>query len=359
MAWKRNFNRRTRERLREKSREAMKSRRDFLKEAATGAMLLGSSAAAEKLAFASMGDAPAQRAAARSKVVIARDPAMHSQLDEKRVLTLLDKAMAAYTGRDKPVEAWKKIIPAHVIADKVIGLKVNGLGGRGISTHAVLTRAIAERLQQAGVKAGNILVWDRSARDLAACGMTVNKDPSHVRCYGNDAAGYEDQQSSWGTARIRLAKILTRECAMVINLPILKDHEMSGVTFSMKNMYGVVDRPFDLHANHCCPGVADLNCIPVIREKVSFTIGDALTSVYDGGPSFHPERLWYPNALVVGEDRVALDQTAWQMIERKRAEAGVPTLEAVGRPPKYIAVAADAAHKLGTNDPKRIRLVEV
>ncbi len=41
---------------------------------------------------------------------------------------------------------------------------------------------------------------------------------------------------------------------------------------------------------------------------------------------------------------MALDHTAWQMIERKRAEAGMPTLEAAGRPPRYIATAADAAH---------------
>ena len=72
-----------------------------------------------------------------------------------------------------------------------------------------------------------------------------------------------------------------------------------------------------------------------------------MTSVYDGGPGFHPERLWQPNALIVGEDRVAVDHTAWQMIERKRAEAGMPTLEAAGRPPRYIATAADAAHQSG------------
>ena len=141
---------------------------------------------------------------------------------------------------------------------------------------------------------------------------------------------------------------------MVINLPILKDHRMAGVTFALKNMYGVVDSPNTLHANNCNPGVADLNCIPVIRDKVRFTIGDAISSVYDGGPGFHPERLWYPNALVVGEDRVALDYTAWQMIAHKRAEAGMPTFEAAGRSPNYIAIAADAAHRLGTCDPQRI-----
>jgi len=332
----------------------MKSRREFLKEAATGAVLLGTSAAAEKLAFA----APA----GKSKVVIARDASLHgtaAQPDEQKVLNLLDKAMAAYTGRQKPIEAWKSIIPADILAGKTIGLKVNGLGGRGISTHAALTLAIAERLQQAGVRAGNILIWERDARSLAACGMTVNTDASRVLCYGSDVGGYEDQPVQCGPARIRLAKILTRECAMVINLPILKDHEMAGITFSMKNMCGVVDRPFLLHANNCNPGVADLNAIPAVREKVWFTVGDAISSVYDGGPGFRPERLWYPNALVVGEDRVALDHTAWQMIERQRAAAGVSTLEAVGRRPDYIATAADAPHRLGTCDPGRIRLVEV
>lgn len=341
----------------------MKNRREFLKEAATGAVLLGSSAAAVKLSFAGVAERQAAaHNAGKSKVVIARDASLHgagAQPDEQRVLNLLDKAMAAYTGREKPVEAWKSIVPADVLAGKVIGLKVNGLGGRGISTHAALTMAVAERLQQAGVRAGNILVWDRGARDLAACGMAVNSDPSRVRCYGSDVAGYEDEEVQCGPARVRMAKILARECAMVINLPILKDHEGAGITFAMKNMYGVVDRPFTLHANNCNPGVADLNAVPVVREKVWFTVGDAISSVYDGGPGFRPERLWFPNALMIGEDRVALDTTAWQMIERKRAEAGVPTLAAAGREPQYIATAADAAHRLGTNDPQRIRLVEV
>jgi uncharacterized protein (DUF362 family) len=338
----------------------MKNRREFLKTTATGALLLGSSAAAERLGLAAMLDQHAQHAGtAKSKVVVAKDPALHgqnSQLDEKRVLDLLDRAIAAYTGRDHPVEAWKRIVPQG----KVIGLKTNGLGGKGICTHLALVLAISERLQQAGVPAGNILVWDRNARDLEVCGLTINTDPSRVRCYGSDVAGYEDQPVAFGSAvNVKLSKILTRQCDMVIGLPILKDHELSGVTFAMKNMYGVVQRPYELHANGCNPGVADLNRIPAIREKVRFTIGDAMTSVCQGGPGFHPEHLWYPNALIVGEDRVAVDHTAWQMIERRRAEVGLPTLEAANRPPRYIATAADQDHQLGVNDPQRIHLMEV
>ena len=159
----------------------MKSRREFIKTTAAGALILGSSAAAEKLGLAGVLDQNAQHAeAAKSKVIVARDMALHGpggQLDDKRVLDLLDRAIAAYTGRDHPVDAWKRIVPV----DKVIGLKVNGLGGKGISTHAALVLAICERLQQAGVKPGNIVVWERDARSLEACGLTVSTDPSRVR----------------------------------------------------------------------------------------------------------------------------------------------------------------------------------
>ena len=334
----------------------MNDRREFLKSAATGAALLGSS----RIGLASM--LAQHPETGKSRVVVARDTALHgtgSQPDEKRVLDLLDRAMAAYTGREKPVGAWRRMVPPDILKNKVIGLKVNGLGGKGISTHAALVLAICERLQQAGVAAGNIVVWDRNARDLAACGMTINTDHSSVRCYGSDVAGFEDHQVQCGPANIRLAKILTRECAMVINLPILKDHDQAGMTFSMKNMYGAVDRPYLLHPNNCNPGVADLNCIREIREKVTFTIGDAMSSVYQGGPMFRPEHLWYPNALIVGEDRVAVEHTAWQMLDSKRVEAGLPKLEDAGRMPHYIETAADATHKLGVNDPQRIRLIEV
>jgi uncharacterized protein (DUF362 family) len=335
----------------------MKSRRDFLKGAATGAIVLG----AER-SLGLIGALDHQAETGKAKVVIARDPALHSsdgKLDEKRVGELLDRAIASYTGRKRPADAWKHIVLEGGGKDKVIGLKTNGLGGKGISTHAVLAFAIAERLQQAGVKPGNILIWDRNARDLQACGFTISTDPTGIRCFGSDVSGFEDKVETWGSSHARFSRLLTRECAMVINLPILKDHSMAGVTFAMKNMYGVVERPQDLHAGGCNPGVADLNAFPVVRQRVKLTIGDAMTSVYEGGPGFRPEHLWQPNALIVGEDRVAIDHVAWGILEKKRAEVGLKTFEAAGRPPRYIATAADATHALGVNDPQRINLIEI
>ena len=94
----------------------MKNRRDFLKGAATGALVLGTQS---KLGLAGMLDKKVE--AAKSKVVVARDAALHGsdgQLDEKRVQALLDRAIASYTGHDKPIDAWKRIVPVG----KVIGL---------------------------------------------------------------------------------------------------------------------------------------------------------------------------------------------------------------------------------------------
>ena len=333
----------------------MKNRREFLKGAATGAVLIGSGGKLGMAAFAAE-----TKPAAKSKVVIARDAQLHptgaTQPDEKRVQALLDRAMASYTGKEKPVDAWKSILQP---TDKVIGLKVNGLGSKGIATHYALIMAVAERLQQAGVKPGNIIVWEQNQRFLEACGVTVSTDPNKIRCIAADSFGFEDEESSFGSAKIRVCKLLSRECDVIINMPILKDHQMAGVTFAMKNMYGTVDQPRNLHANNCNPAVADLNSIPVYRSKVRFVIGDAMSSVYDGGPSFRPERLWYPNALIIGEDRVAIDSIAWEWIDKKRVEAGVGTLKAAGREPGYIAAAAAAERNLGTNDPNKIHRVEI
>lgn len=335
----------------------MNSRRNFLRDAATGAVILGARGVTGMTRMLEKGSDHG-----KARVVIARDPALHGpdgKLDEKRVGNLLDRAVTAYTGSKGSLDAWKHIVSEGGAKDKVIGLKTNGLGGRGISTHAMLVLAIAERLQQAGVKPGNILIWDRNARDLQACGLTINTDSSRIRCFGSDVSGFEDAVEQWGNSHARFSKILTRECGMVINLPILKDHSMSGLTFAMKNMYGVVERPQDLHAGGCNPGVADLNAFPIIRQKIKLTIGDAMTSVYEGGPGFRPEHLWQPNSLIIGDDRVAIDQVAWGILDRKRTEMGLKTLEAAGRPPRYIATAADSTHALGVNDLQRIKVVEV
>jgi uncharacterized protein (DUF362 family) len=271
------------------------------------------------------------------------------------MLALVDRAMQALFDRDHPLDAWRKLVRPG----ETVSLKVNTLGGRGISTNIQLVAAVCERLRQAGVKAGDIVVWDRDSNELERAGYQLAMGGDRVQCYGTDRAGYEQELSAYGSVGSRLSKILTQHTDVLINLPVLKDHDGAGVTIALKNMYGVIHNPNKYHPNGCNPYVADLNMLSEIRAKMRLSICDATTAMYEGGPGYKPEHSWNANALLVSMDPVALDFTGWQMIERKRAEKGLKTLTGEERAPSYIVTSADNEHRLGTNEPSRISLVEV
>ena len=128
---------------------------------------------------------------------------------------------------------------------------------------------------------------------------------------------------------------------------------------ALKNLFGAIHNPNKYHLNVGNPYIADVYMLPPIREKVELTICDATMAQYEGGPPYMPQWAWPFNGLIVSRDPVALDQTAWRIIEQKRAEKGMKSLEEMKRGPSYIATAADSSHQLGTNDPRRIECVEI
>jgi len=333
--------------------ERNKSRRDFLKQCFTGAAVLGASVRMGLLSSAEEG-----AALAKSRVVIARDAMLRgtgTTVDSRRMLSLLDRAMQALFDRDNPIETWKKLVRPG----ETVGLKVNALGGRGLSSNLQLVEAICGRLQEVGIKASDIVVWDRDTGEMEHVGFHVSTSGNRVQCFGTDRVDYEQELVTHGSVGSRLSKILTQRCNVLINVPVLKDHDGAGVTIALKNMYGVIHNPNKYHPNGCNPYIADLNMLPEIRTKMRLTICDATTACFEGGPGYKPEYSWKNNALMVSQDPVALDYMGWQIIERKRAEKGLTTLEGDKRAPHYIATAADAEHRLGTNDPRRIAAVEV
>jgi uncharacterized protein (DUF362 family) len=295
----------------------------------------------------------------KSRVVIARDPSLRAAgaaPDSRRVLNLLDRSIQAFFDRDSSVEAWKRVVRPG----EVVGIKVNCLAGRGTASTSVhLVEAICERLQQAGVSRKQIVIWDRLASDLESAGFRTGSRFEHIRCIGNDEAGYEDELSMSGNVGSLVSRTLTRTCDVVINVPVLKDHGIAGVTMALKNLFGAIHNPNKYHGNVGDPYVADVFMLPPIRQKVRLTVCDAITAQYDGGPSYMPQWSWPFDGLLVAADPVALDYTGWQLIEAKRAEKRLPSLRALKREPAWIATAADARHRLGTNDPKRIERVEV
>ncbi len=293
-----------------------------------------------------------------SRVAIAQDAMLRGaggSVDSSRARKLLDHAMQSFFTSDDPIQPWGKVIrPGQLIA-----IKVNTLGGRGLSTNTQLVDAICERLQEAGSRARDIVIFDRDTAEMERAGFRIRMGGNQVQCFGTDRVGFEDDLSTAGEVGSRLSRILTRSCEVLINVPVLKDHDGAGVSIALKNMYGVIHNPNKYHPNGCDPYVADVNMLPEIRARLRLHICDATTASFEGGPGFKPQFTWQQNALIVAQDAVALDQTGWQLIERKRAEKGLKTLAAEGRAPHYIATAADAKHRLGTNDSRRIALVEM
>jgi uncharacterized protein (DUF362 family) len=329
------------------------NRRSFLRTLAAATVALGGRRLSAALPIPVPVDAKDQ---GKSRVVIARDAGLRGSgpsLDSGRLAKLLDRALQSYCGCDSPLEAWRRMVRPG----EVVGLKVNCLAGRGASTSVQLVELISDRLQQAGIK--DIVIWDRLNSDLESAGFRLGSKQRGIRYIGNDSAGYEEQLSIFGSAGSLVSKTLTRTCDAVINLPVLKDHGITGVTLALKNVFGAIHNPNKYHLSVGDPYIADVNMLPPIRQKIRLTICDAITAQYEGGPSYMPQWSWPFNGLLVAQDPVAMDHTGWQLIEAERARRGMKSLEASGRKPSYIATAADARHRLGTNDPSLIDRMEV
>lgn len=262
---------------------------------------------------------------------------------------MLDEGLAALYQTDHPLSIWQNLFSTR----DVVGIKVNCLSGRRGSSHQILIDIIIERLIQAGVKPGNIIIWDRLNDDLEGAGYSLNwENKSKIRCFGNDVAGYDNRLYLNGSVGSLITKTLTQHCTAIINVPVLKDHGIVGVTLSMKNFFGAIHNPNKYHSNNGDPFIADLYEMDIIRRKIRLTICDALDAQYEGGPPFKPQWTWPFDGLFLAVDGVALDRIGWQIIEAKRKELNLPSLQDAGRKPEYILTAGKKG--IGQSDLNRI-----
>jgi len=292
-------------------------------------------------------------AGSASRVVIARDSGLtvrRASVDQ--VLPLLDRGIEALFG-GRAEDVWGELIKP----DDVVGIKVNGLAGRGMSTRPVLVDALIRRLEGAGVPHRQIVIWDRLCADLKRAGFTLNTGGNDVRCYGNDVGGYGRELTLFRSIASLVARTLTQTCSVIINVPVLKDHGICGVTLAMKNFFGAIHNPNKYHIDVGDPYIADLNALPVIRQKTVLTVGDAISAQYEGGPPFMPHWTWDYGGLLLATDPVAMDAVGWGILEEKRTERGLPSLRETKRVPTYIATAAGL--DLGTDDIRQIEVKRV
>jgi len=286
-----------------------------------------------------------------SRVVQVSDDNVQKGLsfDQDIVEKMIDNGLSHLYQTEQIDGIWKNLFSR----DDVIGLKVNCLSGSQGSTHKVLVEAVIEKLRNAGVSAGNIIIWDRLNEDLESAGFRLNwKNKNKILCFGNDVAGYDNELYINASVGSLITRTLTQICTATINLPVLKDHGIAGVTLSMKNFFGAIHNPNKYHDKVGNPYVADLYELDLIRGKTRLTICDALDAQYEGGPPFKPQWSWPMNSLLLATDGVALDRVGWEIIEKKRKEMGYPPLKQIGRNPDYILTAGKK--NLGQSNLNRI-----
>jgi uncharacterized protein (DUF362 family) len=286
----------------------------------------------------------------KSIVVRVRRPKAFAEgeIPQKTVADMVHAAVERLAGVEDRTEAWRKFVHP----DDVVGLKINCLFGVGASTHPEVVAAIVAGCRLAGVPDEHILVWDRDSGDLTKSGYAVCRSGGYL-CFGTDG-DYEGEPVSAGAYKGHMTKILTQRITALINVPILKSHGICGLTMSMKNHLGSIDNPSDCHGNNCDPFLADINGLPVIRETTRLIIADALFPIAEGGPQARPGYTWPYGGILAATDTVAIDWLGLQILEARRREIGLGSITQAAR---HIATAAHRG--LGTNDPKRIAIVEV
>ncbi|HPD14981.1 MAG TPA: DUF362 domain-containing protein [Planctomycetota bacterium] len=265
---------------------------------------------------------------------------------------LVDAAVCSLTGEKSAAAAWRHFVKPN----DTVGIKASCLAGERLSTRIEIVRAIARGLQAAEVRPQRILVWDRKLSDLTRAGYPA-EGGDDFRLVGNDdrVLGFAPPLIEVGEIGSFFSKLVTDTCSVIINVPVLKDHDLAGVTVCLKSFFGAIHNPNKYHFANLHQAIADVNRHDDIRRKTVLHLCDATFGCYHGGPTPPPKWIERLGTLYASRDPVALDQVAWQKIEELRKANNLETLLGSKREPKHIALAAEA--KLGTNDPNRIELV--
>ncbi|MCK5558077.1 MAG: DUF362 domain-containing protein [Candidatus Hydrogenedentes bacterium] len=301
----------------------------------------------------------------RARVISVRRPELFGKdeksdvrglgIDSKLVHQMVHESVTALVGAGNTDDAWKKLFGPR----DVVGIKVNCLGGRMISSHPAIVEGIVQGLRKAGVSDDNIIVWDRFSRELKTAGFQVNVAGRGVKYLGTDARGYGYMLEPivYRSIGSLFSSILTSKCNAIISVPVLKDHDLAGITLNLKNFFGAIQKPSLYHDNGCDPYIADLNAHPLIKDKMRLVVADALLGVYDGGPSYRPDGAWRYAGVLAATDPVAIDRVGANIVEAKRVEEGKPSLKDAGREPTHIHTAARLG--LGRDEPDKIDVIEV
>jgi uncharacterized protein (DUF362 family) len=288
-----------------------------------------------------------------SKVVVIRfsSPILAKGQEKEQYKLMLQLGLRSLSGEDDIKKSLRKYIPAGVV-----GMKTNCLARKFNSTPIYLCDALGAILIEMGTEENDIIIWERTGRELEMAGYKLNASSFGKRCFGTDTngVGYSGDFYNSGDVNSLVTRILTEVVDSNINLPVLKDHSIAGLSAALKNLYGAINNPNKWHGNNCDPFAAHIANFDPIKNKNKLTIIDAMRVQYNGGPGYDSRYVADYKGLIISDDPVAADRIGLEIVEHYRKLNNLPTLEKAVRPAKYLKSAEKLG--LGVEDITKIEL---
>lgn len=216
-----------------------------------------------------------------------------------------------------------------------------------------LVYAVAEELLKAGVKENNIIIFERSSKELEKGGFTINITGQGIRCFGNEVIGFEEFTTDLDGVKVRISKIASQLCTALVNMPVLKAHAGVGISCAIKNYMGAIDQPKALHDQEVYR-CADLYHNDVFFKKTRLIVADCLKPGYNSnGIDIRPYQ-WNYNGIMLSTDPVACDTVGLALVNEKRTAVKAKWII---DPPRHSVRAAELG--LGKNKKEDIEEIRI
>jgi uncharacterized protein (DUF362 family) len=285
------------------------------------------------------------------------------------VRQMVERGIVRFTGKTNSSSAWRSLVSTN----DVIGIKVFSTPGPHSGTRPAVVGAVVEELLAAGMRATNIVIWDKHLWDLRLSGFDDLAQKYHVRLAGAAEAGFDASvyydnallgNLVWGDLEFGkgvqtgrksyVSKLITREVTKIINIPPLLNHNMAGVSGALYSLsMGSVDNSirFESRPDRLATAVPDVYNMTNLYDRVAINITDALIGQYRGEENTLLHYAVELNQIWVSKDAVALDVLGIVELERERHEA-----KAEADKVNMELYQNASLLEIGISDPKKIRV---
>lgn len=258
-------------------------------------------------------------------------------VNQTKINEMVDNGLKQLMSTATIAQAWQALLPGYA-AGKAIAIKVNFNNASCSDTENHIdaliepVNALIAGMKAAGVREQDIWIFDSTrplpTRFRSRC-LYANVRFFDAACAETASFSSADPNAhvTFANAHLQPRRVPDQliEATYLINMPIMKDHAITGVTLGFKNHLGTIDvverpSPDSLH-EHIGPGgtyysanyspLVDIFKNPHIRNKTILTVGDGLFGGL-GTNTLPPER-WdtfgnaAPNSLFFATDPVAID----------------------------------------------------